>query len=65
MIDTRGQVLEDVVTYYSSTADGCIVTTSGWDTTDGGGGGSFVDKSYEKLGGSPWVYKAWYIRERI
>lgn len=56
---TRGQVLEDVVTYYSSTA-GSYSFTSGWDTTDGGGGGNFFDKSYEKLGGSPWGYKAWY-----
>jgi hypothetical protein len=59
VIDTRGQVLEDVVTYYSSTSGGYL-TTSGWDTTDGGGGSSFLDKTYEKLGGSPWVYKAWY-----
>lgn len=56
---TRGQVLEDVVTYYSSTAGG-YSTTSGWDTTDGGGGSNFTDKAYEKLGGSPWLYKAWY-----
>lgn len=56
---TRGQVLEDVVTFYSSTTGGYI-TTSGWDTTDGNGGSSFVDKTYEKLGGSPWLYKAWY-----
>lgn len=56
---TRGQVLEDVVTYYSSTAGG-FLTTSGWDTTDGSGGSNFVDKTYEKLGGSPWLYKAWY-----
>lgn len=62
VIDTRGQVLEDVVTYYSSTA-GVYLTTKGWDTTDGVGGGNFVDKSYEKLGGSPWVYKAWYTKE--
>ena len=59
VIDTRGQVLEDVVTFYSSTAGGYL-TTMGWDTTDGGGGSSFLDKTYEKLGGSPWVYKAWY-----
>jgi len=59
VIDTRGQVLEDVVTYYSSTV-GAYLTTMGWDTTDGGGGGNFFDKSYEKLGGSPWGYKAWY-----
>jgi hypothetical protein len=56
---TRGQVLEDVVTYYSSTTGGYIATL-GWDTTDGNGGGNFLDKTYEKLGGSPWVYKAWY-----
>lgn len=58
---TKGQVIEDVVTYYAST-HGVFTTTSGWDTTDGGGGGNFVDKSYEKLGGSPWVYKAWYTK---
>lgn len=56
---TRGQVLEDVVTYYSSTSGG-FSTTSGWDTTDGSGGANFFDKSYEKIGGSPWAYKAWY-----
>jgi len=57
--ETRGEVLEDVVTYYSSTTGGYI-STMGWDTTDGSGGGSFLDKTYEKIGGSPWVYKAWY-----
>ncbi len=58
---TRGQVVEDVVTFYAST-HGAFTTTSGWDTTDGSGGGNFVDKSYEKIGGSPWVYKAWYTQ---
>ncbi|KKU02671.1 MAG: SpoIID/LytB domain protein [Candidatus Amesbacteria bacterium GW2011_GWB1_47_26] len=57
--ETRGQVLDGVVTYYSSTTGGYI-TTMGWDTTDGGGGANFFDKSYEKIGGSPWAYKAWY-----
>jgi len=57
--ETKGQVLEDVVTYYSSTSGG-YSTTSGWDTTDGSGGSNFFDKSYEKIGGSPWAYKAWY-----
>lgn len=56
---TRGQVLEDVVTYYSSTTGG-FSYTSGWDTTDGSGGSNFMDKAYEKFGGSPWFYKAWY-----
>ncbi len=57
--DTRGQVLEDVVTYYASTHGG-FASPIGWDTTDGSGGNNFVDKSYEKMGGSPWLYKAWW-----
>lgn len=56
---TRGQIIEGVTTFYSSTAGG-YSTTSGWDTTDGAGGANFIDKAYEKLGGSPWLYKAWY-----
>ncbi|MEX1052679.1 MAG: SpoIID/LytB domain-containing protein [Patescibacteria group bacterium] len=59
--DTKGQVLDGVVTFYSSTAGGYL-TTSGWDTTDGSGGSNFIDKSYEKTGGSPWVYKSWYTQ---
>ncbi len=58
---TRGQIVEDVVTYYASTHGG-FTTTRGWDTTDGGGGGSFIDKAYDKIGGSPWLYKAWYTQ---
>lgn len=45
---------------YSSTTGGWINGGVGWDTTDGGGGSNFIDKSYEKIAGSPWVYKAWY-----
>lgn len=58
---TRGQVLEDVVTYYASTHGG-FASPIGWDTTDGGGGSNFIDKAYDKLGGSPWLYKAWYTQ---
>jgi hypothetical protein len=58
---TKGQVLEDVVTYYASTHGG-FASPVGWDTTDGSGGSNFVDKSYDKAGGSPWVYKAWYTQ---
>lgn len=58
---TRGQVLEDVVTYYASTHGG-FASPIGWDTTDGGGGGNFVDKAYDKVGGSPWLYKSWYTK---
>jgi peptidoglycan hydrolase CwlO-like protein len=57
--ETRGQVLEDVVTYYSSTVGGYMPST-GWDTTDGSGGGDFISKAWESKGGSPWLYKAWY-----
>lgn len=46
---------------YSSTTGGWI-NGLGWDTTDGQGGSNFVDKSYEKVAGSPWVYKAWYTQ---
>jgi peptidoglycan hydrolase CwlO-like protein len=58
---TRGQVIEDVVTYFASTHGG-FASPIGWDTTDGSGGGNFIDKSYDKLGGSPWLYKAWYTQ---
>lgn len=59
--ETKGQVLEDVVTYYASTHGG-YASPIGWDTTDGSGGSDFIDKSYDKLGGSPWLYKAWYTK---
>ena len=59
--ETKGQVLEDVVTYYASTHGG-YASPIGWDTTDGSGGSNFIDKSYDKLGGSPWLYKAWYTQ---
>lgn len=58
---TRGQVLEDVVTYYASTHGG-FASPIGWDTTDGGGGSNFADKAYDKVGGSPWLYKSWYTK---
>jgi peptidoglycan hydrolase CwlO-like protein len=57
--DTRGKILENVVTFYSSTAGGYSFS-SAWDTTDGSGGGNFIDKAWESKGGSPWLYKSWY-----
>ncbi len=62
--ETKGWVLVDsggnpVSTQYASTHGG-FSNTAGWDTTDGSGGSNFIDKSYEKLGGSPWLYKAWW-----
>lgn len=56
---TRGQVLEDVITYYASTSGGYLATM-GWDTTDGSGGNNFIDRAWEGKGGSPWLYKSWY-----
>lgn len=58
---TRGQILEDVVTYYASTHGG-YASPIGWDTTNGSGGSSFIDNAYDKIGGSPWLYKAWYTQ---
>lgn len=57
--DTKGKVLEDVVTYYSSTTGG-FLSTSGWDTTDKSGSGDWTSRAYESVAGSPWFYKAWY-----
>lgn len=61
---TKGMVLVDgsgnpVSTQYASTHGGWT-KTSGWDTTNGSGGSGFLDKAYEKIGGSPWLYKAWW-----
>jgi peptidoglycan hydrolase CwlO-like protein len=58
---TRGEVLEDVVTFYASTHGGWA-SPIGWDTTNGSGGGNFIDNTYDKIGGSPWLYKAWYTQ---
>lgn len=59
--ETKGEVIEGVTTFYSSTTGG-FITTMGWDTTDGSGGSDFFNKTYEKQAGSPWAYKAWYTQ---
>ena len=56
---TEGMILEDVVTYYSSTSGGYL-STSGWNTTDGSGSGDWTSRAWESIAGSPWFYKAWY-----
>ncbi len=58
---TKGEVLEDVVTYYASTHGG-YANPIGWDTTNGSGGSNFIENTYDKIGGSPWLYKAWYTQ---
>lgn len=58
---TKGQVIDSVTTFYSSTTGGYL-STMGWDTTDGNGAATFADRAYEKIAGSPWFYKAWYTK---
>ncbi len=57
--ETRGKVLDGVVTYYSSTSGGYL-ETSGWDTTDKSGSGDWTSRAWESKAGSPWFYKSWY-----
>jgi len=59
VVETKGKIIEDVITYYSSTAGGYL-TTSGWDTTDGKGGEGFASRAWESKAGSPWFYSSWY-----
>ncbi|MBI4062628.1 hypothetical protein HY410_01785 [Candidatus Gottesmanbacteria bacterium] len=61
--ETRGQVLEDTVGYYSSTTGGYI-TTMGWDTKCGSQG-CWTGDAYEKIAGSPWFYKGWYTESYL
>lgn len=56
--DTRGQVIEGVTTFYSSTTGG-YSSTSGWDTKCGNQG-CWTGDAYEKIASSPWFYKGWY-----
>lgn len=56
--ETKGQIIDGVVTYYSSTTGG-YSTTSGWDTKCGNQG-CWTGDAYEKIAGSPWFYKGWY-----
>lgn len=61
--ETRGQVIEDVITYYSSTS-GAFLTypRAMWDTTDGQGGEGFASRAWESKAGSPWFYSSWYTQ---
>jgi len=59
--ESKGKVVEDVVTYYFSTSGGYL-TTSGWDTTDGQGGEGFASRAWESRAGSPWFYSSWYTQ---
>ncbi len=57
---TKGQIIQDVVTYYSSTTGG-YVSPLGWDTTSNSKD-TWTAGAYEKIAGSPWFYKGWYTQ---
>lgn len=57
--ETKGEVVEGVIAYYSSTAGGYL-ETMGWDTTDGQGGPGFASRAWESKAGSPWFYSGWF-----
>lgn len=59
--ETRGQIIEDVITYYSSTTGGYL-STMGWDTKCGNQG-CWTGDAYEKIASSPWFYKGWYTSD--
>lgn len=61
--ETRGQVIEGITTYYSSTTGG-YSTTTGWDTVCGNQGCWTAD-AYEKMANSPWFYKGWYTESYL
>ncbi len=57
---TSGKVLDDVITYYSSTAGGYL-TTSGWDT-ECGDNSCWPDQAWEVKANSPWFYSSWFTQ---
>lgn len=61
--ETKGQVVEDVIAYYSSTTGGYLAT-SGWDTKCGNQG-CWTGDAYEKIANSPWFYKGWYTQSYL
>lgn len=56
--ETRGQVIDGVVTYYSSTSGGWQ-EGSGWDT-ECGNQSCWPSGAFESRGKSPWFLKGWY-----
>lgn len=61
--ETRGQVIEEVTAYYSSTAGAYLTYPQGlWDTTDSQGGDGFSTRAWESKAGSPWFYSSWYTQ---
>jgi peptidoglycan hydrolase-like amidase len=61
--ETRGQVIEGVVTFYSSTSGGWQ-EGSGWDT-ECGDQSCWPSAAFESKGKSPWFYKGWYTESYL
>jgi SpoIID/LytB domain protein len=61
---TRGVILTNsdgspALTQYAAVHGGWS-NTSGWDTTDGTGDGSWMARAYDSISGVSWFYKSWY-----
>ncbi len=61
--ETRGEIIPDVIGFYSSTTGGYLLT-SGWDTKCGSNA-CWPNEAYEKIAKSPWFYKAWYRKSYL
>jgi len=60
---TRGEIVEEVIAFYSSTAGGYLIYPTGfWDTTDGQGGPGFASRAWESKAVSPWFYSSWFTQ---
>ena len=56
--ETEGQILDNPTTSQFSSTTGGYINNVGWDLK----GGAWPGAAYEKVGGSPWFYKAWYTQ---
>lgn len=55
--ETKGEILSGSSTSQYSSTTGGYINNVGWDTK-----GKWPGDAYEKIGGSPWFYKAWYTK---
>ncbi len=53
--ETKNEILDNPKTSQFSSTTGGYINNIGWD-------GKWPGESYEKKGGSPWFYKAWYTK---
>lgn len=61
---TRGWVIlksgQPAKTYFAASSGGFTINQWGWTGIKDAADGDWPNKAYEKTGGSPWFYKAWY-----